>query len=109
MANDGAGERAIDSHNGRDLDGADLSSIYGEWMEYDEAWVSFLPTDLELANTFLDVARSTGDAERRLRNIANARNAHDTVKRFAAKLTEPERSRIEQVLAKLKKRLGGFA
>ena len=74
-------------------------------MDRNDAGVSFLLMDLELANTFLEIAGTTKDDETRTRNIANAWKAHDTVRRFAYRLREPERSRVQRTLADLTKRL----
>jgi len=61
---------------------------------------AFLFTDLDLANTFLDIADTTGVGFIRERNIANARKAHDTVKHFAFRieLTNSERRAIKAEL-----------
>jgi hypothetical protein len=68
---------------------------------------AFLFTDLDLANTFLDIADTTGVGFIRERNIANARKAHDTVKHFAFRieLTNSERRAIKAELRALEKRL----
>jgi hypothetical protein len=68
---------------------------------------SFLFTDLDLANTFLDIAESNRGAEVRKRNIANAWRAHDAVAELASHvgLTDSELSAILGRLHALRRRL----
>jgi hypothetical protein len=67
----------------------------------------FLLTDIELANTFLDIAESTNQTAVRQRNIANTRKAHDSVAHFAFRvsLTDPELLAINERLHALRMRL----
>lgn len=68
----------------------------------------FLLTDLDLANTFLDIAEATDNEDTRKRNIKNARKAHDAVTYHASKahLADSELLMILEVLHALRKRLG---
>ena len=66
---------------------------------------AFLLTDLDLAFTFLDVARTTKSSEIAARNQRNARAAYDAVLRFLPKshdLTRAERRSVEDKLGRLK-------
>ena len=57
----------------------------------DRVGPSFLLTDLEVANTFLDIA-DTAQGERRERNIVNAWTAHNSIMNLASRvgLTDSE-------------------
>lgn len=72
-----------------------------------DARVAFLLTDLDLALTFMDIAESSRVEETTRRNYANARTAHDAVKRLLGKSTPDVRQRqvIDEKLAILKTRL----
>jgi hypothetical protein len=52
-----------------------------EWMRSSSQnnRVEFLLTDLDTAFTFLDIAKTTSNADTRYRNFENARRACDTV------------------------------
>ena len=67
----------------------------------------FLLTDIDTALTFMDVAESTGKAEIRNRNYANARRAYDTVLRFMQNLAiaDDQRKKLASKLNILKSRL----
>jgi hypothetical protein len=69
--------------------------------------ISFLLIDLDLANTFLDVATTIGSHEAMERNIANARKAHDAIEHLAGKLglNDSELTTIVNGLRALRKRL----
>jgi hypothetical protein len=69
---------------------------------------SLLLTDLDLANTFLNIAGTCGLKHMRKRNITNAWKAHDAVTRVATRagLTDPELLTIRAGLHELRKRLG---
>ena len=69
----------------------------------------FMMTDLKLAFTFLDIARTSGITESGRRNQENARTAYDAVLRFLPRslpaLSAAERQAIENKLGELKNRL----
>jgi glycogen debranching enzyme len=67
----------------------------------------FLPTDLNTALTFMNVAESTGKADVRERNYKNARRAYDSVMRLMQNKTidDTQREELNQRLAVLKSRL----
>jgi hypothetical protein len=75
--------------------------------EFESASIEFLLTDLDVANTLLDVASTSHDPETRRRNIQNAKSAYETVIQFALRLslTESDRATIETQLGLLKQRL----
>jgi len=79
----------------------------GNWRR---ACAEFIMADLELAFTFLDIARTSGVTETGRRNRQNARSAYDAVLRFLPRslpaLSAAERQAIENKLSELKKRLG---
>jgi hypothetical protein len=72
--------------------------------------VSFLLIDLDLANTFVDIANTSGRDDVCQRNIANAWKAHDSIEHLAAKggLTDSELATIVNGLRALRKRLAGM-
>ncbi len=72
-----------------------------------EASVQFLLMDLDLALTFMDVAKVTGDEETMHRNHANARAAFDNVLHQLERFTPsaPQQLIIDEKLAILKLRL----
>jgi hypothetical protein len=88
--------------------GMDDTPQAGNWRR---ACAEFIMADLELAFTFLDIARTSGVTETGRRNRQNARIAHDTVLRFLPRslpaLSAAERRAIENRLRELKKRLEG--
>ena len=69
----------------------------------------FIMTDLELAFTFLDIARTSGVTETGRRNQKNARTAYDAMLRLLPQslpaLSTAERQAIENKLGELKNRL----
>jgi hypothetical protein len=73
------------------------------------ACAEFIMADLELAFTFLDIARTLGLTEAGRRNRKNALTAYDSVLRFLPRslpaLSAAERQAIEKKLRELKKRL----
>ena len=64
--------------------------------------------DLNLADTFLNIARSARHADIRKRNIANAWKAHDAVVRLAPRvgLADSELIAITKKLQDLRVRIG---
>lgn len=91
--------------------GMDDTPQAGSWRR---ACAEFIMADLELAFTFLDIARTSGVTETGRRNRQNARTARDAVLRFLPRslpaLSAAERRAIENRLRELKKRfeeLGG--
>jgi|HubBroStandDraft_6_1064221.scaffolds.fasta_scaffold1496752_1 hypothetical protein len=92
-----------------------LEEIARRILDHDEApqasnWrrasAGFIMTDLELAFTFLGIARTSLVAENCRRNQKNARTAYDAVLRFLPTslpaLSAAERKAIENKLVKLK-------
>jgi hypothetical protein len=69
--------------------------------------VWFLLTELDLANTFLEIARTSDRVEMKVRNIANAWKAHDAVVHLASRigLTDSELLEITERLRAIKARL----
>jgi len=69
--------------------------------------VDFLLTDLDLAMTFMDIAKTSQIEETVRRNHNNARKAYDTVLHLLEKLTADagQRQVIDAKLALLKTRL----
>ncbi|HEY0777494.1 MAG TPA: hypothetical protein VGD56_05955 [Gemmatirosa sp.] len=70
----------------------------------------FLQTELDVGNTMLDTARASHDDDVRARRWGRAREAHDEVARQLAKgdalgLSDAERARIGDDLARLRERL----
>ena len=65
-----------------------------------DSGVAFLLTDLDLALTFMEVARVSRIEETVLRNHANARIAYDTVLRLLTQL-EPNAAQLLVIDAKL--------
>ena len=86
--------------------GMDDAPRAGDWRR---VGAEFIMADLELAFTFLDIARTSLAAETRRRNQENARAAYDAVLRFLPRslpvLSAAERHAIENKLAELKNRL----
>jgi hypothetical protein len=82
----------------------------GNWTR---ACAQFIMADLELAFTFLDIARTLGLTAAGRRNQKNARTAYDAVLRFLPRslpaLSAAERQAIEKKLSELKKRLEQLA
>ena len=69
--------------------------------------VQFLVAELNVALTFLDVARTTEFEETRIRNEQNARTAYFTVIRLLPRVdpTDEELPGLKSILAHLKDRL----
>ena len=69
----------------------------------------FIMTDLEVAFTFLDVARTSGIPATARRNQKNARSAYDAILRFLPRslpaFSAAERKDMENKLGELKRRL----
>ena len=63
-----------------------------------------LLADLDLAMTFLEIARTTTDASVRQRNRENARKAYETVLRFQLRLvpTAEEKKSMEEKLGNVR-------
>jgi hypothetical protein len=78
----------------------------GNWRR---AGAEFIMADLELAFTFLDIARTSGVTETGRRNQRNARTAYDAVLRFLPRFlpafSAAERQAIESKVGELKNRL----
>jgi len=78
----------------------------GNWRR---ACAEFVMADLELAFTFLDIARTLDLTAAGPRNQKNARTAYDAVLRFLPRslpaLSAAERQAIEKKLGELRKRL----
>jgi len=87
-----------------DVPAAMLILGYDLSMSDSDPGVSFLLVDLDLANTFLDIADSTELAETRERNISNAWTAHNSITNFASRihLTDSERLTITSGLQTLR-------
>jgi hypothetical protein len=75
--------------------------------DLNQTGVNFLLIDLDLALTFMDVARTTRSDDTARRNHNNARKAYDTVLHLLETLdpTASERQVIDAKLAILKTRL----
>ena len=70
--------------------------------------VKFLKIDLDVALTFAQIAlRSHSDQQKRARNQANARKAHDSVARWKNKLevSQPDASEIDAKFQELRSAL----
>lgn len=72
-----------------------------------EAGLEFLNVELEMAETFLDVAETTSNADASRRNILNAVKALEAIGRFIEHLSPelPQRQFLEQRTAELRTRL----
>jgi hypothetical protein len=75
--------------------------------DFNYAGAEFLKVDLQVANTFMDFAAGSSNAETVDRNHQNARVAYDTILRFVStlKLSVADHVQIEDGLAALKLRL----
>jgi hypothetical protein len=84
-----------------------VSDFRVSWSDLNQSGVQFLLTDLDLANTFMDIAENSQVQETKNRNRNNACTAHDAVLRLVGKLTPDvdQRRAIEAKLAILKTRL----
>lgn len=72
-----------------------------------DAGLSFLLTDVEMALTLLDLAESTADANGRSRRIREATEAHDTIVHLLPRL-KPDAAQSQQLserMSLLRKRL----
>jgi hypothetical protein len=69
--------------------------------------VDFITTDLEVALTFAEIARQTGDGAKAFRNRQNARKAYDFVLLYlgTASLSRSEQQVLKKKLAILKSTL----
>jgi len=78
-------------------------------LNWRRACAEFIMVDLELAFTFLDMARTLGLTAAGRRNQENARSAYDAVLRFLPRslpaLSAAERQTVEKKLRDLKERL----
>lgn len=72
--------------------------------------IDFLFIDLDLANTFMDLAEASQSEETARRNHPNARKAYDTVIRLMPKLrlNQHVRQDFNRKLSLLKRRLQGI-
>jgi hypothetical protein len=50
--------------------------------QFEHNRIQFLLTEVDVSTTFCDVANSSDDPEKTKRNVANAREGHDTLLRF---------------------------
>jgi len=87
---------------------------YRDAMEFSEiaerfrsTTLSFILSELEVADTFAQIALETDDRERALRNRQNARKGYDTALHFLATINvaPDERTQIEERLDPLKEKL----
>lgn len=92
----------------------DLRRVEGEYVTlgiafdaFNNSAVSFLKIELGLAHTFLDLAESTRQQERRTRNVQNALEAYCTLLRFLPRLriSDVESLTLGRELCILKDRL----
>jgi hypothetical protein len=69
--------------------------------------VDFIRTDLDVALTFAQIARQTGESEKTIRNQRNARKAYDAVLHYmgTASLTRFDQENLTRKLALLKSAL----
>lgn len=69
--------------------------------------LDFLLTDIAAANTFLDVANTTRDAETRTRNVQNGKEAYAVVHRMSGRvhINAEQTVDLENKLRLLKERL----
>lgn len=77
-------------------------------QQFEKSKEEFLLVEVESGHTFAEVARDALDAERRKRNIANARKAHDTLVYFLRDHGVEDagvKKKIEDGLASLKREL----
>ncbi|MGA8223723.1 MAG: hypothetical protein WB780_18890 [Candidatus Acidiferrales bacterium] len=72
-------------------------------LDFDSNLIGIVNTELDLANTFVRIAKSGGE-EKTLRNRKNARKSYDAVLYYLDKttLTQEEKTQIEDQLATLK-------
>lgn len=79
----------------------------GERSKLTRAAVEFCLTDLEVALTMMDVARSTNNAETRARNRVHAHRALQTVLHHLSRLelTQSERQQVDAKVRELEARL----
>ncbi len=81
---------------------------FGELQEETRAvQLSFLLTDIGAANTFLDVAHTTGDAATRVRNVQHAQEAYSMIARMSGRvqMSSEDGEDLRVKLEMLKKRL----
>lgn len=79
--------------------------------DLNKSTAAFLRIDLETALTLVRIAsEAPAGSEKRLRNVRNARTAHDTVQRirFRIEMTDQEEEEFKGKMAKLRKALEGF-
>jgi len=96
--------------NGRPVAGVGVglaSELHQARRKARELGLEFLNTELEMAEAFLDLAETTGNAAASERNILNAVKALDAIGRFLEHLSpdQPERRFLVQRTAELRARL----
>ena len=96
--------------------GSDLD-FEGLQRDADHHRLNFLRHEIEMANTFCDVAETElriGDRENAARSIADATKGYETANRFltdpkhGGRVPENERRKMAQDLARLRERIDGF-
>jgi hypothetical protein len=72
--------------------------------DLEESRIQFVLTELDMAATFCDVAKSSTDSEKTGRNIENARKGYDTALKFSrdARFDERSKSAYDEKLARLR-------
>jgi len=111
LALDEIAHRILDQHEDQKAIAGNMDDApqAGNWRR---ACAEFIMADLELAFTFLNIARTAGATEDGRRNQENARTAYDAVLRFLPRsipaLSGAERRVIEKKLRELKKRLASL-
>jgi hypothetical protein len=80
--------------------------------EFAEGVAEFVETECDLGQTFASAAANTEDAERRARNLKNARAAYESAARYLGRIDDkqvPSRSRITGKLNRLRKLIDTLA
>ena len=79
------------------------ASVKRRRQDFESNMIGFLMTELDLASTFIKIAKSDGE-EKTVRNRKNARKAYDTVVYFLGKgaIPQEEEAEIRVKLAPLK-------
>ena len=67
---------------------------------HESATFSFINTELDLAETFFDLATNAGTRERRQRNLDNAQRAYSSALRFAGAI-DGDHAEVQQIQQKL--------
>jgi hypothetical protein len=77
-------------------------------MQIEANRLKFIRTELDLGQTFLQVAMTTRDPKVKQRNVSNATKAHDSALKYLLEdpeVTHEERQALESSLAQLKRRI----